>query len=65
MMVAAHPFDLKGAREAGLRTAFIDRPLEYGAGSPPREDREADVSASDLDELAATLEDPIGSDRRS
>src|SRR5262249_4891547 len=38
MMVAAHPVDLNGARGAGLRTAFIDRPLEYGPGSPRRED---------------------------
>jgi 2-haloacid dehalogenase len=58
MMVAAHPFDLKGARAAGLRTAFIDRPLEYGPGSPAREDPEADISVKDLDELAARLEGP-------
>ena len=56
MMVAAHPFDLGGARGAGLRTAFIDRPLEYGPGSPRREDPEADVSVNDLDQLAALLE---------
>jgi 2-haloacid dehalogenase len=56
MMVAAHPFDLQGARAAGLRTAFIDRPLEYGPGSPPREDPEADVSVNELDELAARLD---------
>jgi 2-haloacid dehalogenase len=56
MMVAAHPFDLAGARAAGLRTAFIDRPLEYGPGSPAREDPEADVSVTDLGELAAWLE---------
>ncbi|MBV9196373.1 MAG: HAD-IA family hydrolase, partial [Solirubrobacterales bacterium] len=56
MMLAAHPFDLAGARGAGLRTAFIDRPLEYGPGSPRREDPEADVSVKDLDELAARLE---------
>jgi 2-haloacid dehalogenase len=55
MMVAAHPFDLKGARGVGLRTAFIDRPLEYGPGSPPREDPEADVSVKSLDDLAAWL----------
>jgi 2-haloacid dehalogenase len=55
MMVAAHPIDLKGARGAGLRTAFIDRPLEYGPGSPPREDPEADISVNDLDELADRL----------
>jgi 2-haloacid dehalogenase len=56
MMVAAHPFDLEGARRAGLRSAFVDRPLEYGPGSPPREDPDADVAVADLDELAAWLE---------
>ena len=55
MMVAAHPLDLEGARRAGLRSAFIDRPLEYGPGSPPREDPDADISVSDLRELAAAL----------
>jgi 2-haloacid dehalogenase len=58
MMVAAHPFDLKGARAAGLRTAFIDRPLEYGPGSPRREDPDADISVKNLDELAPRLEAP-------
>jgi 2-haloacid dehalogenase len=56
MMVAAHPFDLTGARGAGLRTAFIDRPLEYGPASTPREDPEADISVTDLPELAVRLE---------
>lgn len=55
MMVAAHPVDLAGARAAGLRTAFIDRPLEYGPGSPPREDPQADISVNELEELAAAL----------
>ena len=55
LMVAAHPFDLKGARDAGLHTAFIDRPLEYGPDSPRRQDPEADISVKDLDELAAWL----------
>jgi 2-haloacid dehalogenase len=55
MLVAAHPWDLAGAREAGLRTAFVDRPLEYGPGSPPRDDPDADVSAGDLHELATKL----------
>ena len=39
MLVAAHPRDLAGARAAGLRTAFVDRPLEYGPGSPPARTR--------------------------
>jgi 2-haloacid dehalogenase len=55
MLVAAHPLDLKGARGAGLRTAFIDRPLEYGPGSPPREDPDADLSVADLHELAERI----------
>ena len=32
MMVAAHNFDLAAAREAGLKTAFVPRPDEYGDG---------------------------------
>ena len=34
MLVAAHPYDLEAARAAGLGTAFVRRPLEFGAGSP-------------------------------
>jgi 2-haloacid dehalogenase len=30
LMVACHKYDLKGARAAGLRTAFVQRPLEFG-----------------------------------
>jgi len=39
MLVAAHPLDLVAARRSGLRTAFVDGPLEYGANSPPRRSR--------------------------
>jgi 2-haloacid dehalogenase len=55
MLVAAHPWDLDGARGAGLRTAFVDRPLEYGEGSVAREDPDADESVGDLLELAQRL----------
>ena len=55
MLVAAHPWDLDGAREAGLQTAFVDRPLEYGPGSATREDPDADESVGDLLELAERL----------
>jgi 2-haloacid dehalogenase len=55
MLVAAHPSDLAGARAAGLRTAYLDRPEEHGRGSPPRTDPEADVSAASLTELAERL----------
>lgn len=55
MLVASHPLDLKGARRAGLRSALVERPLEYGVGSPAREDPDADLSVSDLHELAERL----------
>jgi 2-haloacid dehalogenase len=55
MLVACHPLDLKAARRSGLRTALVDRPLEYGPGSPTRADPDADVVAGDLRELATRL----------
>jgi 2-haloacid dehalogenase len=55
MMVAAHPWDLDGARGAGLRTALIERPLEYGPGSAAQTYPDADESAADLLELAERL----------
>ncbi len=55
MLVASHPWDLAGARRAGLRTALVDRPLEYGRGSKPRADPDADESVGDLLELAERL----------
>jgi 2-haloacid dehalogenase len=55
MLVAAHPWDLKGARAVGMPTALIERPLEHGPGSPARTDPQADVTAASLDALAASL----------
>jgi 2-haloacid dehalogenase len=55
MLVAAHPWDLEGARGAGLRTGFVDRPLEYGPGSAARADPDADESVADLLELSERL----------
>ena len=34
MLVAAHHDDLAAARACGLLTAYIERPLEFGAGQP-------------------------------
>lgn len=34
MLVAAHQDDLAAARACGLQTAYIERPLEFGAGQP-------------------------------
>jgi 2-haloacid dehalogenase len=57
MLVAAHPWDLEGARKAGLQTAFVDRPLEHGPGSAAREFADATLSVADLHELAERLAD--------
>jgi 2-haloacid dehalogenase len=37
LMVAAHAKDLEAAREAGMKTAYVNRPLESGPDSPPEE----------------------------
>ncbi len=54
MMVAAHRNDLQGARAAGLRTALVTRPHEYGAeGKPDLEpDPGTDIFARDFLDLA-------------
>jgi 2-haloacid dehalogenase len=58
MLVAAHPSDLRSARDAGLMTAYVARPLERGPGRPPPrvDDGEFDVVADDFVDLAARLE---------
>lgn len=58
LMVAAHRWDLDGARAAGLRTAFLDRPREKG---PNRQadrvgDVECDFYASSYLDLATQLD---------
>ncbi len=56
MMVAAHPNDLRAARQNGLRTAYVPRPLEFGPGveaDPP--DPSFDLVASDFIELDRKL----------
>jgi len=57
MLVAAHPSDLVGAQRAGLKTAYVPRPLEYGTGVPgePVGDAVFDVTASDFLDLARRL----------
>ncbi|BBZ63323.1 haloacid dehalogenase, type II [Mycolicibacterium monacense] len=57
MLVAAHRSDLRAAREAGLRTAYVSRPLEYGPGRQVRmpAEGEFDVLASDFLDLADQL----------
>ncbi len=55
LMVAAHGWDLDGARDAGLRTAFVERPREKGPDQAADRDVEADVTAADFVELADAL----------
>ncbi len=53
IMVAAHKDDLHAARENGLRTAYVPRPLEFGPGGevdPP--DPSFDLAANNFAELA-------------
>ncbi len=57
MLAAAHPVDLTGARAAGLATAFIARPAEYGErpGRPGAPAGDWDVAATSITGLAARL----------
>lgn len=57
MLVAAHPSDLAGAQRAGLRTAYVTRPLEYGPGGTlePVGELSFDVTANDFLDLAGRL----------
>ena len=57
LMVAAHPSDLAAAQRAGLRTAYVPRPLEWGLGGyrEPVGSTRFDVVAADFVELAAAL----------
>jgi 2-haloacid dehalogenase len=58
LFVASHPSDLEAAAGCGLRTCFVSRPLEYGAGlvveQPPAEG-DVDLMVGDLVELATVL----------
>lgn len=56
MMVAAHSSDLVAAAAAGLRTAFLARPDEFGPGKGEREAApRVDLSAGNLPALATLL----------
>jgi 2-haloacid dehalogenase len=57
MLVAAHKSDLRAAQRAGLRAAFVERPLEKGpdGGADRLPDAEAGVEAHDFLELAERL----------
>jgi 2-haloacid dehalogenase len=56
-LVAAHTSDLAAARDCGLKTVFVRRPLEYGPNraGPPQPSQDWELSVDDLVELAAAL----------
>ena len=57
MLCAAHHDDLQSARACGLRTAYIERPLEFGASQPKDISPQAgnDLHARDIHALADLL----------
>lgn len=52
LMVAAHAWDLRGAQDLGLRTAYVARPV----GDPPTSSDKFDLHADDLAGLADQLD---------
>ncbi|QIO32296.1 haloacid dehalogenase type II [Bradyrhizobium sp. 1(2017)] len=58
MMVAAHKFDLKAAKAAGFKTAYIPRPLETGPEMKVDRSPESyiDVVADDLIDLSKKID---------
>jgi 2-haloacid dehalogenase len=57
MLVAAHDSDLRGAQAAGLHTALVPRPQEWGPNAPPlpAPDPSFDYVATDFLDLARQL----------
>lgn len=62
IMVAAHKGDLRAAQAAGMRAAFVERPLEKGrgGGADLLPDPAADIQATDFVDLADRLEEAAG-----
>ena len=56
LMTACHPDDLEAAAEAGLRTAYVPRPREWGPDAPPvAPPPDVDLVADDIAALAHAL----------
>jgi 2-haloacid dehalogenase len=57
MMVAAHNYDLRAARDLGMPTAFLPRPSEFGPNqtSDLCAEESWDTVARDLEDLAAQM----------
>jgi 2-haloacid dehalogenase len=65
LMVAAHLGDLRAAKSAGLSTAFVPRPLEFGPNGKPdlKPDPSIDLTAKDFNNLASRLGAPSSPQR--
>jgi 2-haloacid dehalogenase len=57
LMVACHNFDLDAARAEGFRTAFVQRPAEWGPAGPPDPvpNPATDIVVAGFAELASRL----------
>lgn len=57
MMVASHKYDIRAAAALGFKTAFVTRPLEFGAGGTVDTTYEDafDINATDFMDLADQL----------
>ena len=57
MMVASHKHDLRAAAKHGLKTAFVQRPHEYGRNNNPHIAREPEftIHAESFNHLAEQL----------
>jgi 2-haloacid dehalogenase len=55
MMVAAHKDDLDAAARTGLRTAFVQRPMEFGTKKEVPPEARFDFNAKDIVDLARQL----------
>jgi len=57
MMVAAHNSDLSAARKLGFKTAYINRPYEYGAAQTTdlKAEQAWDIVGADMTDIAEAL----------
>jgi 2-haloacid dehalogenase len=57
LMVACHNFDLNAAQDAGMRTAFVRRPDEWGPAGPPdpNPNRRYDIVVDSFDALRRSV----------
>jgi len=61
MMVASHRGDLLACQQIGMKTAFVERPLEYGVDGVPEEPHDSfDLIVTDFHDLIHQLRPSTG-----